>query len=129
MATQGSHWPRQVDRRPALPVRPDAVERLGDEARGGRLAHPAHAGHQEGMGQPAALDRVGQRLHHRVLPDQFGKGLRPVLARQHAIGLHIAARCRRRRGLRRRRHVQAKTERLRHIGIAFGRRIVAKDVG
>ncbi len=45
-----------VDRRPALPVRPDAVERLGDQAGGGGLADAAHAGQQEGMGEAAAPD-------------------------------------------------------------------------
>src|SRR5690606_2543323 len=39
----------RVDGGATLPIRPDTVERLGDQARGGRLAHPAHAGHQEGM--------------------------------------------------------------------------------
>ena len=50
------------------------------------LAHPAHAGQQEGVRQPPAPDRVAQRLDHRVLPDQLGKTLRPVFARKHAIG-------------------------------------------
>jgi hypothetical protein len=44
------------------------------------------------MGQPVARNGVGQRAHHRLLPDQFGEGLRAVLAGQHAIGL---AACRR----------------------------------
>jgi hypothetical protein len=43
--------PARVDRRAALPIRPDAIERLGNEPRGGGLADTAHAGHQEGMGQ------------------------------------------------------------------------------
>ncbi len=76
-----------IDRRAALPVRSDAVERLGDQPRGGGLADPAHAGHQEGMGQPLARDRIGQRPDHRILADQLGKGLRSVFARQHAVGL------------------------------------------
>ena len=50
----------RVDRRPALPVRPDAVERLGDQPRGRGLADPAHAGEQEGMGDPPARDGVGR---------------------------------------------------------------------
>ena len=37
------------------------------------------------MGDPPALDRVGERLHHRVLADQLGEGLRPVFAGEHAI--------------------------------------------
>ncbi len=38
------------------------------------------------MRQPVALDRIAQGLDHRVLADQLGKGLRPVFAREHAIG-------------------------------------------
>ena len=39
------------------------------------------------MGQPVARDRIGERADHRFLPDQFGKGLGPVFAREHSIGL------------------------------------------
>jgi hypothetical protein len=84
----------RVDGRPALPVRPDAVQRLGDQPRGRGLADPAHARHQEGMRQPVTRDGIGKGAHHRFLPDQLGKGLRPVFAREHAVGL--APRCRRR---------------------------------
>jgi hypothetical protein len=38
------------------------------------------------MGDPAALDRIGERLHHRVLADQLVEALRPVFAGKHAIG-------------------------------------------
>ena len=38
------------------------------------------------MGDAAALDRVGQRLHHRILADQLAEALRPVFAGQHAVG-------------------------------------------
>ena len=62
-----------LDRRTALPVRADAIERFGDQARGRGLAHPSNAGEQEGMRDPPALDRVGERLHHRILADQFGR--------------------------------------------------------
>jgi hypothetical protein len=48
-----------------------------------------HAGHQKGVRQPVALDRVAERLHHRVLPDQLLEALRPVFAREHAIGLRL----------------------------------------
>jgi hypothetical protein len=77
----------RVDRRAALPIGADAVERLGDQARGAGLAHPAHAGHQKGMGQTVAPDGIGQGLDHGFLPDQRREGLRAILARQHAIGL------------------------------------------
>ncbi len=74
------------DRRTALPVRPDAVQGLGDEPRGRGLADPANPGEQEGMGNAPALDGVGERRHHRILADQLGEGLRPVLAGEHTIG-------------------------------------------
>jgi hypothetical protein len=44
------------------------------------FADPAHAGHQEGVGDAVALDRVAERADHRLLPDQLGEGLRPVFA-------------------------------------------------
>ena len=44
------------------------------------------------MGEPVALDRIGERLHHRLLPDQLVEALRAVFAGEDAIGL---------RGLRR----------------------------
>ena len=77
--------PARIDRRPALPVGADAIERLGDQARGRRLADPAHPGHQKRMRQPVARDRVAQRAHHRILTDQFGKGLRAIFAREDAV--------------------------------------------
>ena len=76
-----------IDRRPALPVRPDAVQGLGDEPRGGGLADPAHAGHQECVSQPVPPDRVSQRLHHRILADQGREGLRTILAGEDAVRL------------------------------------------
>ncbi len=76
-----------TDGRAALPVGSDAVQGLRDKPGGGCLAHPAHARHQEGMRQPVARDRIGQRTHHRFLPDEFGEALRPVLARENAVGL------------------------------------------
>ena len=75
------------DGRAALPVRADAVQRLGDQPRGRGLANPAHPGHQERMRQPLAPDRIAQRLHHGILTDQLGKGLGAIFAREHAIGL------------------------------------------
>jgi hypothetical protein len=79
--------PARIDRRSALPVFANAVQCLGDQPRGRRLADPAHPGHQECMGQPPPLDRVTQRLDHRVLTDQLAEIARPVFARKDAIGL------------------------------------------
>ena len=88
--SDGTAWlahPAGIDGRTAASVSPNAVQRLGDQPRGAGLAHAAHPGHQEGMRQPVTPDRIGQRLDHRVLPDQLGKGLRAILARQHPVGL------------------------------------------
>ena len=71
----------------ALAVRPDAVERARDDARGGGLAHAAHARQHEGMGDAAGGEGVGQGAHQRLLPDQAGEIGGAVFARQHAIGL------------------------------------------
>ena len=38
------------------------------------------------MRDAAGGDGVGERAHHRFLPDQLGKIARPVFAREHAIG-------------------------------------------
>ncbi len=131
----------RIDRRPALPVGPDAVERLGDQPRGRGLADPAHAGHQEGMRQPLALDRVGERAHHRLLADQLGEGLRAVLAGEHAVGLRGFARrrLRRRRSGRRRlggaaeqrrlaRGLELGGARLGFRAVLFPGRLAAEDV-
>ena len=86
-------WPRRDRRRRTggwsgrrLAVGPDAVEGAGEDARGGGLADAAHAGEHEGVGDAAGGEGVRQRPHHRLLPDQAGEILRPVFARQHAIG-------------------------------------------
>ena len=70
-----------ADRRATLPVGTDAIERLGDEARGRGFADSANTGHQEGMRQAVARDRIGQRADHCFLTDELGEGLRPILAR------------------------------------------------
>jgi hypothetical protein len=41
------------------------------------------------MRQPVALDRIAQSLDHRILTDQFGKALRPVFPREHAVRLRL----------------------------------------
>ena len=76
----------------ALAVRPDAVERAGDDARGGGLSHAAHAGQHEGMGDAARGEGVGEGTDQRFLPDQPGEVLRPVFAGQNAIRLAFLGR-------------------------------------
>ena len=68
-----------------LAVRPDAVERPGDDARGGRLAYAANARQHEGMGDPPGGEGVGQGADQRLLADQAGEILRAVFARQHLV--------------------------------------------
>ena len=38
------------------------------------------------MGDPVGGEGIGQRADHRILADQRIEGLRPVFAREHAIG-------------------------------------------
>ena len=57
-----------------------AVEALGEDARERGLAHAARAGEQVRMVQPLLAQRVAQRLHHVLLPDQAGEIARPPLA-------------------------------------------------
>ena len=63
-----------------------AIERLGKDARDRGLAHPAGACEQKGMVHPAGVQRIGQRTHHMLLADQFGKTLGAPLAGQNEIG-------------------------------------------
>ena len=63
-----------------------AVQGAGDDPGRRRLAHSAHAGEQIGMGHPPRAQGVGERAHHRLLADEFGESLRPVLAREHPVG-------------------------------------------
>src|SRR5690348_17337548 len=74
-----------LNRWPALAVGPDAIERAGDDACGRRLADAADAGEDEGMGDAAGGDRVGERPDHRLLADELRKRRWPVFAREHAI--------------------------------------------
>jgi hypothetical protein len=73
----------------ALPVRALAVERLGQDARDGGLAHAPRAGEQVGVVQPLLRQRIGQGLHHVLLPDHFREGLGPVFAREHEVGHRV----------------------------------------
>ena len=75
---------RDLDARAALPARLGrgaflAVERAGEDARGGRLPAAARAGEEEGVGHAAALERVRQGADDVLLPRQIGKALRAVL--------------------------------------------------
>ena len=66
-------------------VRADAVERLGEDARGARLPGAARPGEDVGVGDLVGLDRVAQRARHVVLADELGEGLRAVLPVQRAL--------------------------------------------
>ena len=57
-----------------------AVQRLGQDSGGRGLAHPACAGEKIGMAHAMGRDGVRQGLGNVLLPDQLGKGLRPVAA-------------------------------------------------
>ena len=73
----------------AFAVGADAVQALGDDPGGGGLAHPADAGHHEGMRDPVGRKGVLQGADHRLLPDQVGKGLRAVLAGKDLVGFLV----------------------------------------
>ena len=55
----------------ALPVRPRAVERLGQDARNRGFAHAARAGEQIGVVQALLRERIAQGLHHVLLAHHF----------------------------------------------------------
>ena len=82
----GAAFTAGFDRGAGGPGGADAVQPLGDDARRRGLADPAHAGHHEGMGDPVRLEGIAQGAHHRLLPDQVGKGLRPVFPGKYLIG-------------------------------------------
>ncbi len=54
----------------ARAVRPDAIERLGQDARQRGLAHAAGSGKQISMVQPAAMQSMRQRAHDVLLADE-----------------------------------------------------------
>ena len=70
----------------AVSVWANAVHALGYDPGGGRFARPAYAGHDERLRDAVGLERVLQRAHHRVLPDEVGKGLGAVLAGKDLVG-------------------------------------------
>ena len=51
------------------------------------LARAARAHEQVGVGDAVARDRVLQRAHHVVLPDDFVERLRAPFARNHLVSL------------------------------------------
>ncbi len=75
-----------LDGRTALPVFSNAVQTLGNDSCSRCLAHTTHAGQHEGMGDAVGLESVAERAYHRILADQIGEGLGPVLAREDAVG-------------------------------------------
>ena len=75
-----------LDGRAAIAFRPDAVQRAGDDARGGGLADSPHAGEHEGMRDAAGGEGVAQGAHHRFLADQVAEIRRTVFAGQHPVG-------------------------------------------
>ena len=44
------------------------------------------AGEDEGLGDPVRLEGVFQGAHHRLLPDEVGKGFGPVFSRENLVG-------------------------------------------
>ena len=67
-----------------------AIQRLGEDAGDGGLAHPARAGEEEGVMHPPRIERVGERTHHVLLADQLGKPPGPPLPRKDEIGHGVA---------------------------------------
>ena len=100
-------------RRAARAVGSDAIEGARQNAGRRRLADAAHAGQDEGVGDPPRRDRVRQGAHHRLLPDQLGEGRRPIFAGEDAI-------CRRRIAHSRNRVETRETGRTTQIGARYG---------
>ena len=86
MPMQGSHTPQGSVVGPPVPSGPMQFSPLAMIRAVVVLPTPRTPGHHEGMRDPVRRKGVFQRAHHRLLPDQIGKGLRAVLARQHLIG-------------------------------------------
>ena len=63
------------------------IERTRKNARGRRLSDAAHAGQDPGLRNAAALERVRDRAHHGVLPDQILEACGPVFACEHAVSI------------------------------------------
>src|SRR5262249_50680568 len=63
----------------------DAVERLGEQAGGSGLAHPAWTAEEVGVGDPVQLDGIGHRADHVLLPGHVVEGLGAPLPRQDEV--------------------------------------------
>ena len=68
------------------PVALRAVEGLGQDARGGRLADAARAREQEGVADAAGGERVLQRARDGALAHDLVEGLGPPFAREDEVG-------------------------------------------
>ncbi len=71
---------------PALPVRPGAIERLGQDARQRGLADPARAREQISVVQPLRAQGMGQRTDHVLLANQRFEVPGTVFAGEDLIG-------------------------------------------
>lgn len=80
MSRQAGHWPAWVGTGAGL-----AVERFGENARDGGLAHAAGAGEQERVMHAPTVERVTERADHVFLAYEFGKTLRAPLAGKNEI--------------------------------------------
>ncbi len=97
VTTRMAHTAR-MRRDAALPVRPHAVERFGQQPRHRRLAHAARSGEQVGMVQAPLRERIRERLHDVLLPHQLLEVEWPVFAREddvahpdHSTGAGVVA--------------------------------------
>ena len=71
-----------------------AVQRFGEDAGDGGLAHAARTREQEGMVNAAAVQRIGERADHVFLADQLCESLGTPLAGEDEIGhAAIVPRC------------------------------------
>jgi len=62
-----------------------AVQRLGQDARDRGLADPPRTGKEPGVVQAAGGERMRQRAHHMLLPDEGVEAFRAPFARQHQV--------------------------------------------
>ena len=76
-----------LGRRASLAIGTGAVQALGDDPGGGGFAGAANAGEDEGMGDAVGGKGIFQGAHHRLLPDEIGKGFGAVFAGKDAVGL------------------------------------------
>jgi protein tyrosine phosphatase (PTP) superfamily phosphohydrolase (DUF442 family) len=75
----------RLGRRAAGAIRADTVHPLGDDPRGGGFAGATDARHDEGLRDPVGGKGILERADHRILPDQIGKCLRPILSGENLI--------------------------------------------